>query len=155
MRGSIRSFFILCLGMVFLFGALNMAQAMTEEEMWKQFSGLELNFLTEDTPAAGAIVELLPQFTAKTGIKINVTRANVSDVVTKLMLDLGAGSSELHILYSPRWQIPPGRSDVLVDLRKFESDPNLPKVSEWKGPYHGTRACLETMRRLNKITESK
>jgi mannobiose 2-epimerase len=27
-------------------------------------------------------------------------------------------------------------------------DPNLPKVSEWKGPYHATRACLETMRRV-------
>ncbi len=24
----------------------------------------------------------------------------------------------------------------------------LPKVSEWKGPYHATRACLETVRRL-------
>lgn len=27
-------------------------------------------------------------------------------------------------------------------------DPKRPKVSEWKGPYHATRACLETMRRL-------
>ncbi|MEK7782282.1 MAG: AGE family epimerase/isomerase [Verrucomicrobiota bacterium] len=27
-------------------------------------------------------------------------------------------------------------------------DANLPKVSEWKGPYHVSRACLETMRRL-------
>ena len=30
-------------------------------------------------------------------------------------------------------------------------DPDLPKVSEWKGPYHGTRACLETRRRLAQI----
>ena len=30
-------------------------------------------------------------------------------------------------------------------------DTQLPKVSEWKGPYHGTRACLETLRRLNTI----
>ncbi|MGN6554396.1 MAG: AGE family epimerase/isomerase [Verrucomicrobiota bacterium] len=29
-----------------------------------------------------------------------------------------------------------------------QPEPNLPKVSEWKGPYHATRACLETMRRL-------
>jgi mannobiose 2-epimerase len=29
-------------------------------------------------------------------------------------------------------------------------DQKLPKVSEWKGPYHATRACLETMRRLNR-----
>jgi mannobiose 2-epimerase len=27
-------------------------------------------------------------------------------------------------------------------------DTKLPKVSEWKGPYHGTRMCLETLRRL-------
>jgi cellobiose epimerase len=30
-------------------------------------------------------------------------------------------------------------------------DPDLPKVSEWKGPYHGSRACLETLRRLDQI----
>ena len=32
-----------------------------------------------------------------------------------------------------------------------QANPKLPKVSEWKGPYHGTRACLETLRRLNQI----
>ncbi len=30
-------------------------------------------------------------------------------------------------------------------------DQKLPKVSEWKGPYHGSRACLEIMRRLKAI----
>jgi len=29
-----------------------------------------------------------------------------------------------------------------------QPDAKLPKVSEWKGPYHATRACLETLRRL-------
>jgi mannobiose 2-epimerase len=29
-----------------------------------------------------------------------------------------------------------------------QPDPNLPKVSEWKGPYHASRMCLETLRRL-------
>jgi mannobiose 2-epimerase len=27
-------------------------------------------------------------------------------------------------------------------------DPTLPKVSEWKGPYHSSRACMETIRRI-------
>jgi mannobiose 2-epimerase len=31
-------------------------------------------------------------------------------------------------------------------------DPNEPKVSEWKGPYHNVRACLEIIRRLAQIT---
>jgi len=30
-------------------------------------------------------------------------------------------------------------------------DAKLPKVSEWKGPYHATRACLETWRRIETI----
>jgi mannobiose 2-epimerase len=31
-------------------------------------------------------------------------------------------------------------------------DSALPKVSEWKGPYHASRACLETIRRLDAIS---
>jgi mannobiose 2-epimerase len=30
-------------------------------------------------------------------------------------------------------------------------DQTLPKVSEWKGPYHASRACLETIQRLKKL----
>jgi cellobiose epimerase len=33
-------------------------------------------------------------------------------------------------------------------------DAGLPKVSEWKGPYHGTRACLETVRRLGRLSNA-
>jgi mannobiose 2-epimerase len=43
------------------------------------------------------------------------------------------------------WRIQPdGRPDL-----------KLPKVSEWKGPYHVTRASLETLRRLNDTPELK
>lgn len=31
-------------------------------------------------------------------------------------------------------------------------DPAEPKVSQWKGPYHNVRACLEIIRRLGQIT---
>lgn len=32
-------------------------------------------------------------------------------------------------------------------------DERLPKVSEWKGPYHASRACLECMRRLDALSK--
>jgi mannobiose 2-epimerase len=32
-------------------------------------------------------------------------------------------------------------------------DASLPKVSEWKGPYHGSRMCLETLHRLRALSE--
>ena len=34
-------------------------------------------------------------------------------------------------------------------------DPKLPKVSEWKGPYHGSRMCLETLHRLHTLSGLK
>jgi mannobiose 2-epimerase len=33
-----------------------------------------------------------------------------------------------------------------------QPDAKLPKISEWKGPYHVTRACLEIVRRLDQLT---
>ena len=30
-------------------------------------------------------------------------------------------------------------------------DPQLPKVSEWKGPYHGSRMCLEILHRCRAL----
>jgi cellobiose epimerase len=32
---------------------------------------------------------------------------------------------------------------------------NVPKVSEWKCPYHSGRMCLESMRRLDHIMEGR
>jgi mannobiose 2-epimerase len=34
-------------------------------------------------------------------------------------------------------------------------DTTLPKVSEWKGPYHGSRMCLETLRRLRAVSRRR
>jgi cellobiose epimerase len=33
-------------------------------------------------------------------------------------------------------------------------DQSLPKVSEWKGPYHGTRACLQALHRIGRIEQA-
>jgi len=34
-------------------------------------------------------------------------------------------------------------------------DATLPKVSEWKGPYHGSRMCLETLHRLGVLSKQR
>ena len=36
--------------------------------------------------------------------------------------------------------------------RDGRPDPVEPKVSQWKGPYHNVRACLETIRRLERVS---
>ena len=81
MRGHITKCFVLCLSLVFLLGGVVAPNVFgSDEEMWKQFAGMELNFLTEDTPAAGAIVELLPQFQEKTGIKVNGKKRRIGRI---------------------------------------------------------------------------
>jgi hypothetical protein len=34
-------------------------------------------------------------------------------------------------------------------------DRSLPKVSEWKAPYHNTRMCLEMLRRFDYRTDGR
>ena len=38
--------------------------------------------------------------------------------------------------------------------RNGSPDPAEPKVSQWKGPYHNVRTCLETIRRLRQIASA-
>ena len=38
--------------------------------------------------------------------------------------------------------------------RNGRPDPAEPKVSQWKGPYHNVRTCLETIRRLQQIASA-
>jgi mannobiose 2-epimerase len=38
-------------------------------------------------------------------------------------------------------------------ITENKPDPQLPKVSEWKGPYHGSRMCLEALHRLQTLNK--
>lgn len=81
-------------------------------------------------PQAEAIVGFLNAYQLSGAPKYVVAAERIWDYVERHLID--------HVHGEWFWRInEDGRPDA-----------NLPKVSEWKGPYHVSRACLETMRRL-------
>jgi mannobiose 2-epimerase len=82
-------------------------------------------------PQAEAIVGFLNAFQLSGAPKYVVAAERVWDYVERHLIDRVHGEWF--------WRI----------NEDGKSDAKLPKVSEWKGPYHVSRACLETMRRLS------
>ena len=108
-------------------------KVLTEEEiaqLWKQFEGkgIEINFLSEDTPPTAAIINHVAEFEELTGIKLNVTQTNLADVTTKTLLDFAANAGEITVIYADPFAILAPMYGHFVDLRKFVNDPTLPPV---------------------------
>lgn len=84
-------------------------------------------------PQAEAVVGFLNAFAISDEGKYLAAALRVWDYTQKKLVDRTHGEWF--------WRINPyGKPDA-----------TLPKVSEWKGPYHVTRACLETMKRLEQL----
>ncbi len=94
-------------------------------------AGRILDHGRECWPQAEALVGFLNAFELSRERKFLAAAARVWDFIQDKLVDRAHGEWF--------WRV---REDGSVD-------PSLPKVSEWKGPYHATRACLETMRRLD------
>ena len=60
-------------------------------EMWKQFSGTTLNFVSENTAPTTAIAANLNGFKELTGINVNVLQLELGALVQKVALDIGSG----------------------------------------------------------------
>ncbi|MBO8138164.1 MAG: sugar ABC transporter substrate-binding protein [Desulfotomaculum sp.] len=95
---------------------------------WKQFEGVELNFISENTPPSSAIAANIEEFEKATGIKVNIQQMDLGTLVQKVGLDFAAGSSKYHIIYADPYQVLAKYSSKLVDLNEFINDPTLPSI---------------------------
>ncbi|MGE5582935.1 MAG: extracellular solute-binding protein [Bacillota bacterium] len=104
--------------------------AISEESKWTQFKkdNLTIHLLSEDTPPTLAVRSIVKEFTAKTGIKVEITQARLEDVVAKTMLDFSAGAGDIELIYTDPYQILAPLSGHFADMRKFINDPSLPKI---------------------------
>ncbi len=96
-------------------------------------SGQVCDHARECWPQAEALVGFLNAYQLNGDMKHLEAAQGVWNYIEKNLVD--------HVHGEWFWRIAPEGS----------VDATLPKVSEWKGPYHATRACLEALRRIDPI----
>ena len=60
-------------------------------DVWKQYKGTTLQFISENTPPTAAIAANLKPFTDLTGIDVQITQVELGALVERVALDFGAG----------------------------------------------------------------
>jgi mannobiose 2-epimerase len=98
-------------------------------------SGKIIDWGKEWWPQAEAVIGFLNAFQISKDTRYFDATRRVWNFIEQPLVD--------HVHGEWFWRInPDGKPDLM-----------LPKVSEWKGPYHGTRMCLETLRRLQALNK--
>jgi multiple sugar transport system substrate-binding protein len=113
-----------------LFGSIRKGYAATEVDpkIWKQFSGTNLNFISENTSPSSALAADIQKFVDLTGIHVNITQMELGALVQKVALDFGSGGSTYQIIYADPYQVLAPYYKGLQDLHKFIDDKSLPQV---------------------------
>ncbi|HUX51891.1 MAG TPA: extracellular solute-binding protein [Spirochaetia bacterium] len=95
---------------------------------WKQFDGVQLNFISENTPPSSALAESIKSFEDVTGIKVNIEQADLSVVVEKVALDINAKSANYQLVYDDPYQILAKNYQHFVNLNTFINNKYLPPI---------------------------
>ncbi len=91
------------------------------QELPKTWAGTTLNVMSRTSPPFNSTIQLGEEFTAATGIKLNVTRVAPSDHYSKLMLDWSSGTNAYDVsLFIYQWK--PDLTPYLADLSKLENE---------------------------------
>jgi mannobiose 2-epimerase len=120
--------------------AIEMAEAAFDESLgadgslcYEGRAGKIVDAGRECWPQAEAVVGFLNAYEISRDAKFLAAAVRVWDYIEQHLVDRVHGEWF--------WRINPDGTP----------DAKLPKVSEWKGPYHGSRACLETVRRIARL----
>ena len=109
-------------------GGSGSSQASIGGGEWKQFSGMSLSFISENTPPTSAIAANLKPFKDLTGIDVSISQLELTAVQQKVALDFGSRTGQYQIVYADPYNIMVPLRDGLVDLTKFIDDDSLPSV---------------------------
>jgi multiple sugar transport system substrate-binding protein len=67
---------------------------------WRQFEGITLNVITENTPPSSGLAAHIDVFEKATGIKVNIEQVNLDIVVEKAGLDFNARNTPTRTRFS-------------------------------------------------------
>lgn len=99
-------------------------------DMWKQFSGTTIQFISENTPPTAAIAANLGPFQEKTGIKVEISQVKLPQLVKQVGLDFGSGKGQYHVVYADPYQVLAPYYQGLAPLNSFNDNGNLPSIPQ-------------------------
>ncbi|MGI8909777.1 MAG: extracellular solute-binding protein [Rubrobacteraceae bacterium] len=108
-------------------------------EGWKQYKGMTLNFISENTAPTSAIAANLKPFKDLTGIDVKINQLELGALVQKVSLDVSSGDPQIHVIYADPYQVLAPFSAAMADLNKFNEDDSLPSVQKGVGDFIPTQ----------------
>jgi multiple sugar transport system substrate-binding protein len=108
-------------------------------DVWKQYKGTTLNFISENTPPTAAIAANLKPFKDLTGIDVKITQIELGALVEKVALDFGSGEGQYQIIYADPYQVLAPYYQGLAELNAFNEDDNLPSIPKGVGDFIPTQ----------------
>lgn len=115
------------------------SQGSAGRDIWKQFKGKTIQFISENTPPTSAIAANSKPFTEKTGIKVKIIQLELGDLVEKVALDFGSGKGQYHVIYADPYQVLAPYHQGLANLNDFNNDDSLPSVPKGLGDFIPTQ----------------
>jgi len=111
----------------------SVTSASSDDEKWKQLAGKKLIFITENTPPSSAFKTLLPDFTAKSGIEVDMIQDDDPVVLEKVLIDYRGESKQYQVMYDQDKLMGGTLADFYLPLDKFFTDDTLPQAKEGYG----------------------
>jgi multiple sugar transport system substrate-binding protein len=94
---------------------------------WKRFSGRSIRVLLWEHPQVNEWKTHIPEFEAKTGIKVQWEQVSVADVYTKTILELSSAPEKLDVysMVPPQHGLQFSRDGFMADLKPMLDDKSL------------------------------
>jgi multiple sugar transport system substrate-binding protein len=108
-------------------------------DMWKQYQGTTLNFISENTAPTSAIAANLKPFKDLTGIDVKINQLELGALVQKVSLDVSSGDPTIHVIYADPYQVLAPFSAALADLNEFNENDDFPSVPKGLGDFIPTQ----------------
>lgn len=115
------------------------SQSSSSGGMWKQYKGMTLNFISENTAPTSAIAANLKPFKDLTGIDVEISQLELGSLVQKVSLDVSSGDPTIHVIYADPYQVMAPFAAALADLNDFNEDDSLPSVPKGLGDFIPTQ----------------
>ncbi|HEU5139193.1 MAG TPA: extracellular solute-binding protein [Bacillales bacterium] len=95
---------------------------------WRRLSGVDITFISENTPPTQALASNISHFERVTGIDVKIIQTDLDTLVQKVGLDFNAGAGKYDLIYADPYRVLSSYPDHLVDLKKMNQSKQLPHI---------------------------